>query len=220
MSWRVLLQRFSAFKVALLIVAIATCGYAQSGQAHRFTFNVGGGVTPLTGQLSTRLDNGWHVTFGGGYNFSSRFSTGIQFMYNGLGVGSAVLREAAVPDGDAHVWALTLEPRVNLSPEHTVNPYLVGGVGYYRRVVNFTAPTIAPVFIFDPFFGLVSGFVPANQLLRSIRRNGVGGSAGLGFDFNVARFNGVKIFTEARYHYADTGGIPTRMVPVTFGIRW
>jgi hypothetical protein len=28
------------------------------------------------------------------------------------------------------------------------------------------------------------------------------------------------LFTEARYQYADTGQIPTRMVPVTFGIRW
>jgi hypothetical protein len=31
---------------------------------------------------------------------------------------------------------------------------------------------------------------------------------------------GVKIFAEARFHYAGNGGIPTRMVPVTVGIRY
>jgi hypothetical protein len=32
-------------------------------------------------------------------------------------------------------------------------------------------------------------------------------------------YGGVKFFTEARYHYADTGRILTRMVPVTVGIN-
>ena len=29
-----------------------------------YTFNIGGGYTPLVGHVSDRLDNGWHVTGG------------------------------------------------------------------------------------------------------------------------------------------------------------
>lgn len=28
------------------------------------------------------------------------------------------------------------------------------------------------------------------------------------------------LFAEVRYHYADTGRIATRMVPIAFGIGW
>jgi hypothetical protein len=29
-----------------------------------------------------------------------------------------------------------------------------------------------------------------------------------------------KLFLEARYHYAATGNIPTRMIPATLGLQW
>jgi hypothetical protein len=99
-------------------------------------------------------------------------------------------------------------------------PYVVGGVGYYRRTVEFTRPALVSVFIFDPFFGdLFNTLVPANQVLGRITEDGVGGSLGAGFALKFGESR-VKFFTEARYHYADTGNIPTRMVPVTFGFRW
>jgi hypothetical protein len=101
-----------------------------------------------------------------------------------------------------------------------LSPYVVGGVGYYRRTVEFTQPSVTPATIFDPFFGLfIPTLVPANIVLGRITRSGVGGSLGAGFNINLGT-SGVKFFTEARYHYADTGSIPTRMVPVIFGIRW
>jgi hypothetical protein len=54
-----------------------------------------------------------------------------------------------------------------------------------------------------------------------MRRSGVGGSLGGGFELKVGSDDSnTKFFTEARYEYADTGKIPTRMVPVTFGLRW
>jgi len=30
----------------------------------------------------------------------------------------------------------------------------------------------------------------------------------------------IATLSEERYHYAATGNIPTRMIPVTFGVRW
>jgi opacity protein-like surface antigen len=178
------------------------------------------GYSPLVGDISSRLNNGWHVTVDGGYNFTSHFSTTLEYMYNGYGVSRRVLNEAQVPDGNAHLWAITVNPKLRLSTgDGSFTPYVVGGVGYYRRTIEFTTPVAVPVFIFDPFFGVFyNTLVSANQVLGDITRGGIGGSAGAGFEVKLGN-SGVKIFTEARYHYADTGRIPTRMVPVTFGIN-
>ena len=113
------------------------------------------------------------------------------------------------------------ESEVAVNPKRSgFDPYIVGGVGYYRRTVEFTRSVAIPVFIFDPFFGVFyNTLVHANQVLGDITRSGVGGSAGGGFEVGLGN-SGARFFTEVRYHYANTGRIVTRMVPVTFGIRF
>jgi len=203
---------------AVIVLSMAVCSHAQD--EHRWTANVGGGVSPLVGDISKRLDNGWHITVGGGLNVTRHLETTLEYSYNGYGVGRKVLNEAQVPDGNSHLWSLTVNPKLRLNRRGNFNPYVVGGVGYYRRTVEFTRPVLVPVFIFDPFLGgFFNTFVQADQKLGDITRDGVGGSLGAGFETKLSK-TGLKFYTEARYHYADTGRIPTRMVPVTFGIRW
>src|SRR5258708_2721915 len=84
---------------AVALTAILTCfiGIAAAQEAeHKWTANLGAGFTPLVGALDQRLDNGWNISFGGGYNFNDHFSVGAQVMYNGLGVSRGVLNELAV----------------------------------------------------------------------------------------------------------------------------
>jgi opacity protein-like surface antigen len=201
-----------------MMQSLAICSHAQD--AHRFTFDVGGGASPLVGDIGTRLDNGWNFVVGGGYNFTNRFATTVEYQYNGFGVSRAVLNEAQVPEGNSRLWSITLNPKFRLPDQGRVSPYVLGGVGYYRRTVEFTRPSVAQVFFFDPFFGVFfNTLVPAHQVLGDIRRSGVGGSLGAGLEIKIGD-TGVKGFAEARYHYADTGRIPTRMVPVTLGFRW
>jgi Outer membrane protein beta-barrel domain len=202
---------------AALLVSFANLAAAQD-EGHRWTANVGVGFTPLVGALDRRLDNGWNISFGGGYNFNRHFSLGGQIMYNGLGVSRGLLQEVGVPDGNARVWAITAEPRFTFAAHHKVTPYVVGGVGYYRRVVEFTTPTIAAVTVFDPFFGFLPVVIPADLVIGRVIRDGAGGNAGLGFEVPVGR--GFKIYTEARYHYGSGGAIPTRMIPFTIGVRY
>jgi opacity protein-like surface antigen len=203
----------------LLLLSLSRPGISQES---RYTFHggVGGGYSPLVGRISSRLDNGWHVRFGGGVNLGAHLATSLDYTYHGLGVSRAVLNEAQVPNGNAHLWSLTLDPKFRLNVNRKLDPYVVGGVGYYRRVVEFTQPAVTSVYIFDPFFGgFYNTYVPADQVLGRITDSGIGGNLGAGFDFKVGGGH-TKLFAEARYTYADTGRIPTRMVPVTFGIRW
>lgn len=205
------------FPVAVLLLTLAISGRAQE---NHFTLNAGAGFSPLLGQISNRLDNGWNVTVGGGYRFTRHIEANLQFTYNGFGVKPLVLQEAGVPAANSHLWSLTVDPKLRLHPSGSVDPYFTGGVGYYRRTIQFTQPTLAPIDIFDPFFGFFffPTLVPANIVLGNITRGGVGGNFGLGFDFPFV--GGTRFFAEAKYQYADTGSIPTRMIPLTLGVRW
>jgi opacity protein-like surface antigen len=214
-------SRRNVFIDAAIIILVLGLGVAPSQAQETGPIITGSvGYSPLVGDFSTRLNNGWHVAVDGGYNFTSYFSTTLEYMYNGYGVSRRVLNEAQVPDGNAHLWAITVNPKLRFARTSSgFTPYVIGGVGYYRRTIEFTTPVAVPVFIFDPFFGVFyNTLVSANQVLGDITRGGIGGSAGAGFEVKLGD-SGVKLFTEARYHYADTGRIPTRMIPVTFGIN-
>lgn len=204
---------------AALMISLAGPAAAQR-EEEGWTGNVGAGFTSLVGSMNTRLGNGWNIDFGAGYHITRRFSFGVEAMYNGLSVNSNVLREFAVPDANARIWAITAEPRLTFGRRYKFTPYVVGGVGYYRRVVEFTFPTFTAVTIFDPFFFASNpARIPANFLFGRFIRDGIGGNAGAGFEIPLAQ-TGFKIFAEARFHYAGNGSIPTRMVPFTVGLRY
>jgi opacity protein-like surface antigen len=213
---RTFLTKYLLIAVPLLTAPMS----ARAQDERRFTVNAGAGFSPLVGQISDRLNNGWHVTVGGGYRFTRHFETNLQFTYNGFGVKPLVLQEADVPAANSHLWSLTVNPKLRLHPVGRLDPYFTGAVGYYRRTIQFTQPTLAPIDIFDPFFGFFffPTLVQANIVLGNVTRGGVGGNAGAGFDFPFV--SDTRLFIEAAYQYASTGSIPTRMVPVTLGVRW
>jgi hypothetical protein len=202
--------------IGIVILCLAGSSYAQE---HHLTLNVGAGYTPLVGDIGTDLDNGWNIYFGGGYAFNSRFEANVEVGYNGFGLTNRLLASTGAPNGNSHVWSVTVDPKLRVGRERRFDPYVVGGVGYYRRTIQFTQPTLVPITVFDPFFGFLYGVTQANQVLGTLTQDGVGGSLGAGFDIKLGD-RGVAFFSEARYHYAATGRIVTRMVPLTFGIRW
>jgi opacity protein-like surface antigen len=214
------LRLFGLTLLAPVLVVFSASLAAHAQSEHRVTVGVGAGVTPVVGDISDSLNTGWHIVADGGVNVTRHFQASLEYGYNGYGVSQKLLSEAKVPDGNSHLWWLTVNPKVRFKPIHSIDPYIVGGVGYYRRTIQFTAPTTVAVFIFDPIFGtFFNVLVPANKVLGNITDDGPGGSLGAGFDFKLGQ-SGLKFFTEARYHYASTGRVPTRMVPVTFGVRW
>jgi len=211
--------------ISIMTFAVILCCATATSFAQvpaRFTYHVGGGVSPVVGQASTRLDTGWHFNGGAGVRLGDNFETTLDYTYHGLGVTNLVLNEFQVPSANAHLWSVTLDPKVRIPTPWRVKPYAVGGVGYYRRTVELTTPTVQEGLVFDPFFdAFVSVPFAAEQVLGTIRRSGIGGSLGAGFEVPVGSGDSTaKFYAEARYEYADTGRIPTRMVPVTFGFRW
>lgn len=206
--------------VFLALLCLTAPALAQNGVFNKFTVNAGVGATVPVGGLSQRLDNGWNFNLGGGYNFVPHFGVIAEYMYNGLGVTRSTLNAASVPDGNAHIHSVTLNPIVRMNPKGPLDAYFIGGVGYYHRTVEFTEPSTATVLVFDPFFGFfVPALIPVDRVIGRVVRDGFGGNLGLGFTYALGN-SGMKVYTEARYHRADTGSVRTEFVPVTVGVRW
>jgi len=204
----------------LLILTFISLPLFCQTEGHRWNANVGGGFTMPAGNLDRRVDTGWNVKGGVGLNANDYLGAVLEFQYNGFGLGGDYLRSLAVPDGNARIWSVTLNPVVRVNPRGAVGLYVTGGGGFYQRTVEFTQPSTAAVTVFDPWFGyFYNALVPANQVLGSFTQNKAGINGGGGLTFGVPRTHG-KFFAEARYHYVFTDRVRTRYIPVTFGFRW
>jgi hypothetical protein len=217
---RRIIPRFAIPILAMMVLSIAPLAGAQSSEDHKWNFNVGGGVTPLVGDISSRLNTGWNVTVGGGYKIVPSFGVDVEYMYNSFGVSQSALNALDVPNGDAHVHSITINPIWRFKRGERFGAYAIVGGGFYRRTVEFTQPTTAVVDVFDPWWGYIGPvIVPINQVLGSVTSNAGGVNGGLGTTIALGH-GGIKFYGEIRYHYAATHRSHTQMLPITFGIRW
>jgi opacity protein-like surface antigen len=208
-----------AFVLVLSCLGIAVAMPAAA-QDPAWTLNVGAGFTNPVRDIESRLNQGWHFTVGGGARFTPHVSLIGEFNYNELGLSRTALFALAMPDGDARIWSLTANPRVNFNPGGVLDFYVIGGGGVYRRTVEFTQPTVATVAVVDPWWGVVfPAVVPAEQILGTYGMTRGGLNAGGGVTVRLGQ-TGVKFFTEARYHHMFTPVVSTTFVPVTFGLQW
>jgi hypothetical protein len=127
--------RVSYRKYALVAVVLLTTTISGRAQdERRLTLNAGAGFSPLVGQISDRLNNGWNITVGGGYRFTRHFETNLQFTYNGFGVRQVVLTEAAVPGANSHMWSITVDPKLRLRPSRSLSENLSCDAGSLARI--------------------------------------------------------------------------------------
>jgi hypothetical protein len=177
-----------------------------------WNLDFGGGPTAVAGGSRDSLSGGWNFQFGAGYNFNPRAGFVVEFMDAGLGLTDAELRSHQAGDGDAMVWSATLNPVWRFRLDGPIGAYIIGGGGYYQREKRFFEPGE----VFVPTFR--GGFFAPGQVEERDFDNTGGVNAGMGLTCHIG--GGMKFFVEARYHYIFTSGAPTRIIPVTFGLRW
>jgi hypothetical protein len=209
----------AAMAVLLLCAAMPLLGQ-QTAPFHRWNFDIGAGATPTLGKTNNELDTGWNVQGGAGFNLNRYLGVTAQVLYTGLGVNRSVIREFNVPGADAHIWGFTLNPVLRINPEGRLGVYFIGGGGYYRRVVNFTEPTLQTTLVFDPFFGIITPVTfQAKAIIGTLTRVGWGGNIGEGITLRVGQ-GGAKLFVETRFHYISTQSEATKILPITVGVTW
>ena len=201
--------------------AAAFAGVAAAQNMDKVAFHIGGGFTQPVVHTDSRTNTGFNITGGVGYKFVPHFDISAEFGYNRMDLSDNVLTLAGVPGGNAHIFSATLQPTVHLNPRGRFGAYATGGGGFYRRTIDFTAPTVDTVTLFDPFYGVFyPAAVPSTQILASFTQNKAGLNIGGGLEFRVKGDSNAKVFAEARYHCIYTTPVRTTILPVTFGFRW
>jgi hypothetical protein len=199
----------------------AFAGVAAAQDWSKFAFNVGGGFTKPVVHTDGRANTGFNITAGAGYKFAPQFGISAEFGYNHLDLSDRILTAAGVPGGNAHIYSVTLQPNVHFNAKGRFGAYLTGGGGFYRRTIDFTAPTVDTTTLFDPFYGVFYPVaVPSTAILASYTQNKGGLNIGGGVELRVKGDSNAKIYAEARYHYIYTSPVRTTILPVTFGLRW
>jgi hypothetical protein len=197
--------------------------YGQPG-FHHLAIEAGAGLSAPIGNTKGTQTTGYNVKLGGGWNFSRRFGVLLEYEFNRTGIPNSVLAASGAPQGNVHLWGLTLDPVYYYKTTGAWGGYVTGGGGFYRKLTSFTEPVYLGIGC--DFYGYCYPQY-ANVTLSHFSSNQGGANIGTGITHNIGD-GGAKIYAEARYVFVNSpkptatafGSGTVSMIPVTFGIRF
>jgi hypothetical protein len=207
-------------------------GGSHHGLLSKLAFEAGGGANAPSSDSSSYITWGGNFTVGGGLHFSKRITALAEYQFIDDKLPGAIIAETGASGGNAHIWSLTLDPVIYLFPKKTNDLYVTGGGGFYRKVTNFTDPQPAE---YCTYYYCGIGY--QNVTVGHFSSNQGGWSVGAGYARHMGGMYGdskMQLFAEARYLDVDTPavnsspnglgttsvGAGTKIIPVTFGVRF
>ncbi len=207
-------------------------GGGGGGIMSHMTYEAGGGFNAPTSDSAPYITWGWNFTLGAGYRFDKHFALNLEYQFLHSKLPGAIIAQAGATGGYAHIWSFTLDPVYEFNPRSAITFYGVGGGGFYRKVTSFTDPQLAQ---YCTYF--YCGVVTQNVVVGHFSSNQGGWSIGGGISHRFAGWQGdgkMRIFAEARYLDVltppvttqpnglgtTTVGEDTKIIPVTFGVRF
>lgn len=199
----------------------------------RLALEFGGGFDMPVGDTSNYSNNGFPINVGGGLHFGHGVSLLVEYGFISNGLPSGIAAQAGVDGGNIHMWGFSLDPVIDLMPHHNTGVYVTGGGGFYRKVTNFQVQTPQQ---YCTYFYCGVGYTPQTVGHFSSNQGGYNVGGGVSHRFAGTYGDGkMAVFAEARYLYLDspainnqsanglgntTIGAGTRLVPITFGLRF
>lgn len=208
---------------------------AQHSWFSHLAFETGGGFNAPTSGSTPYITWGGNFTAGVGYRFTPRLSLMAEYQIIDDKLPGGLIAETRANGGNAHIWSFTLDPVLDLFPGRTNDFYVTGGGGFYRKMTNFTDPALVD---YCDYYYYYCGPGVANVVVGHFSSNQGGWNIGAGYTHKIAGTydNGrMKLYAEARYLDVlnpavigitpnglgtTTVGADTKLVPVTFGVRW
>ncbi len=207
-------------------------GAAQHGYRSRLAFVAGAGFNAPTEDSSPYITWGGNFTLGAGQHITNHLTLMAEYQFIDDKLPGRIIAETGATGGNAHIWSLTLDPVYDFNPKGHNSVYVTGGGGFYRKVTNFTDPQPA---LYCTYY--YCGTVLQNVVVGHFSSNQGGWNIGAGI---AHRFGGMyadskmQVFAEARYldiltpevNSSPNGlgttfvGADTKLIPVTFGVRF
>jgi hypothetical protein len=176
----------------------------------KWGFDVGVGMTAPVGNTYHYLNTSYGFQVGVARNFNKKFGVLMQFDYDRFGFNGRTLtnQEAlynycplghtcSTPitdlDGNSHIWSFSLDPMYTVFDASPVGAYVIGGVGFYHKVANFTLPQDACADYYCYYQ------VTENVNVDHYTSNAPGFSGGIGLTYKASKFSSEHLFVEARY---------------------
>jgi opacity protein-like surface antigen len=189
----------------------------------KWTFDVGAGASLNSGTTRTYVKEGGILgTVGVARNASRYLGLRADFFFVNLPLRDSALEQASAPGAHNGVYALTVNPIINVPITKQYSAYFVFGPAVFHRSGSLDSSTAVPGSGCDPFFiwwgDCRNNILPQNGRFLDSSQNE------FGFDFGagVARkWRGNKeFFAEFRFLHGKHSDISTDVRPVTVGIRW
>jgi hypothetical protein len=207
-------------------------GGGGGGIISHITYEAGGGFNAPTSDSAPYITWGYNFTVGAGYRFDKHLALNLEYQFIHSKLPGAIIAQAGATGGYAHIWSFTLAPVYEFNPKSAITFYGVGGGGFYRKVTSFTDPQLAQ---YCTYF--YCGVVTQNVVVGHFSSNQGGWSIGGGISHRFAGWQGdgkMRVFAEARYLDVlspavttepnglgtTTVGADTKIIPVTFGVRF
>ena len=113
---------------------------------------LGGGFNVPSGNTSTWQSVGYSINLGGGWMFNDKIGVLAEYTFNRANIPINTLTNIGEPQGNVHVWSLTLEPIIYYKTSGHLGTYVIGGGGFYRKLTTFTEPVYVGDYC-DYFYG-------------------------------------------------------------------
>ena len=231
----------------LMIAAFAACLLATPAfaQDKPVEVNFGFGWTFPTMDFKESFDAGWHGTIGATFFVTPKSGFLVDYSYNKMDGPERTINLVENPIAGAIATSGLLESNHQMhvvtfnylyrsTSDGPVNGYVLGGAGYYHRIVQITTPSVGYTTFCDPYWYVCyPSLVSVDQIIGDRSSNDFGINIGGGITFGKA----AKFYVESRYHYvwgpeiepavaAPGGSVPASRTtnaayfPLTFGIRF
>ena len=217
----------------ICIMALPCTVWAQEGTGNDnpdATTNLGMPLSAPLNPMGQHAAFGWGLSAGAGYNFDRRNALIGEFMWNWLYPNNATLEpirialQSANVSGHANLFALTGNYRLELRGR-ALGTYFIGGPGWYYRTASLSRPVptgttigCTPAWLWWGY-NCAAGSVITNLTEVHSNAGALGFNGGVGMTFRVGEAP-YRMYVESRYHFAPTGGISTKLIAVTWGIRY
>jgi hypothetical protein len=208
--------------IGALILLVPMSARAQDES--KWGFNIGGGFGVPVASTSNYVDTGGNFVVGGGYKLSEIIQFNGEFLWQGLPIKDDNRFRIGALNAGSNLYSFTGNLMLKTPSYKRFGGYAIGGGGWYRRTDTLSRAVLAPGTVCGSAWNwwvpiCVDGLVPVEQVLASRTDNVFGANVGGGVTFRVTE-SGMKVYAEARFHYAPTKNVYTRVIPVTFGVRW
>jgi hypothetical protein len=186
-------------------------------------YNVGLGANVDSGTTKTFVRGGGPLVAGGvARNASKYLGLRADAIFADLPLRQATLTLAQAGSASSYLFALTLDPIINIPVTKDWGGYILFGGGYYHRWGTLSSNTTFPGSFCTPFFiwwtGCSAASIPVTGSFTTSDQNHFGYDVGAGITRKMP--SGVELYAEFRLMHGSGNGTTTDVRPITLGVRW